>query len=344
MSAAPVIVLGGPFLLLLLSPWLAARLFEGRAPARTVATFHLLALAGMAALPLVALPCLALIRPSDLSALAGLGGIRVAQTAARALAIAYLARIGWVAVRTSRATSRLAATMAVAAAERPAAGRPPTHVVAAARPFAYTLGGRAGGVVVSRGLLALLDRDERDAVLAHERAHLRLHHHRLLWLGQVVSAALGAAVPAAGEAAASLARELEVIADQAAASAMGERRVVARALAKAALASATSATSTPAPSPALAFGGERDLVYRLDRLMEDRRHDDRRGLATAAVGLLDAGLLAILGGAVQPTSPVGDVVLFGLALAGIGWLSWRAVAPLERLSPDVGGCQRRVRL
>jgi Zn-dependent protease with chaperone function len=341
MKLTTVALVGGPTMLVLVSPWVAARLFEGRAPARTVATFHLLALAGMAALPLVALPCLALIRPSDLSALAGLSGIRVAQAAARALAIAYLARIGWVAVRTSRATSRLAATMAVAAAERPAAGRPATHVAAAARPFAYTLSGRAGGVVVSRGLLALLDRDERDAVLAHERAHLRLHHHRLLWFGQVVSAALGAAVPAAGEAAASLARELEVIADQAAASEMGERRVVARALAKAALA---SARSTPAPSPALAFGGEQDLVYRLDRLMEDRRHDDRRGLATAAVGLLDAGLLAILGGAVQPTSPVGDVVLFGLALAGIGWLSWRAVAPLERPLPDVGGCQRRVRL
>jgi Zn-dependent protease with chaperone function len=331
MRLTTVALVGGPTMLVLVSPWVAARFFEGRAPARTVATFHLLALAGMAALPLVALPCLALIRPSDLSALAGLSGIRAAQTVARALAIAYLARIGWVALRTSRATSRLAATMAVAPADRSAA----------ARPFAYTLSGRAGGVVVSRGLLALLDRDERNAVLAHERAHLRLHHHRLLWFGQVVSAALGAAVPAAGEAAASLARELEVIADQAAASEMGERRVVARALAKAALA---SARSTPAPSPAPAFGGERDLVYRLDRLMEDRRHDDRRGLATAAIGLLDAGLLAILVGAVQPTSPAGDVVLFGLALAGIGWLSWRAVAPLERSLPDVGGCQRRVRL
>ncbi len=240
MKLTTVALVGGPTMLVLVSPWVAARLFEGRAPARTVATFHLLALAGMAALPLVALPCLTLIRPSDLSALASLSGIRVAQVVARVLAIAYLARIGWVAVRTSRATSRSAANLAVAAAGRPAAGGPVTHLVASARPFAYTLGGRAGGVVVSHGLLALLDRDERDAVLAHERAHLRLRHHRLLWFGQVVSAALGAAVPAAGEAAASPARELEVIAGQAAANEMGERRVVARALAKAALASATS--------------------------------------------------------------------------------------------------------
>jgi Zn-dependent protease with chaperone function len=341
MRLASVALVAGPTMLVLISPWVAARLFEGRAPARTVATFHLLALAGMAALPLVALPCLAMIRPSDLSALAGLNVIRVAQAVAGILAIAYLARIVRVAVRTFTATSRSATNAVLANAEPPSAGRPATHVVASARAFAYTLGGRAGRVVVSHGLLGLLDDDERDAVLAHERAHLRLHHHRLLYFAQVVSTALGAAIPAAGEAAASLARELEVIADQAAASEVGERGVVARALAKAALATATSA---PDPSPVLAFGGERDLVYRLDRLTEDPEHEDRRGVATAAIGLLDAGLLAILAGAVQPTGPVGGFVLLGLTLTGIGWLSCRAVVPSGRTPTGVGEGHRRVRL
>lgn len=346
MRLTSVALVGGPTMLVLVSPWVAARLFEGRAPARTVATFHLLALAGMAALPLVALPCLALIRPSDLDALASLNAVRVAQTAARALAITYLARMAWVAVRTSRATSRLAATAAAAASEPPRAGTPATHVVASARPFAYTIGGGAGSVVVSRGLLALLDEDEREAVLAHERAHLRLRHHRLLRFAQVVSGALGAAVPAAAEAASSLARELEVIADQAAAGEVGDRRVVARALAKAALAKAAPATAAPAPapSPVLAFGGERELAYRLDRLLEDPRRQDRRGIATAAIGLLDAGLAAILGGAVQPTDPFGGVALLGLVLTGVGWLSWRAVAPPEGPPSGRRGRQRSVRL
>jgi Zn-dependent protease with chaperone function len=328
MRLASVALVGGPTMLVLLSPWVAARLFDGRAPARTVATFHLLALAGMAALPLVALPCLAVIRPADLSALASLNVIRVAQTAARALAAAYLLRIAWVAVHTSRATSRLATNTAQAAADRlPTSGGLLIHVVASQRPIAFILGGRAGGVVVSRGLLALLDDDERDAVLAHELAHLRLRHHRLLRFAQVVSTALGPAVPAAGDAAALLARELEVIADQAAASEVGDRRVVARALARAALA---TAGATPAPSPALAFGGERDLVYRLDRLLEDSRREDRRGVATGGIGLLAAGLVAIMGGTILPIGPVGGVTVLGVTLLGIGWLSWRAVAPPTR--------------
>jgi Zn-dependent protease with chaperone function len=208
MRLAAVVPVGGPTMLVLVSPWVAARAFDGRAPSRTVATSHLMALAGMAALPLVALPCLAVIRPSDLSALASPDLIRIGQMAARLLAVAYLLRIAWVAVRTSRATSRLATSTALVAAERlPTSGGLLIHVVASSRPFAYSLGGRAGGVVVSRGLLALLDGDERDAVLAHELAHLRLRHHRLLRFAQVVSAALGGAAPWASQAAALLARE-----------------------------------------------------------------------------------------------------------------------------------------
>jgi Zn-dependent protease with chaperone function len=265
------------------------------------------------------------IHPGDLSALASLNAIRVAQVTARVLAVAYLLRLVWVAVRTTRATTRLASSTALAATERlPASGGRPVRVVASQRPAAFTLGGRSGGVVVSRGLLALLDDDERAAMLAHELAHLRLRHHRLLRFAEVVSTGLGAVVPAARDAAASLARELEVIADQAAACELGDRRVVARALARAALATAGARS---APSPAMAFGGEHDLVYRLDRLLEDPRRQDRRAVAAGASGVLAAGVVAFMGGMVQPTDPAGGVVVAGATLLGIAWLSWRAVAP-----------------
>jgi Zn-dependent protease with chaperone function len=163
-----------------------------RAPARTVARLHLLALAGMAALPLVVLPCFAVVRPGDLAALANPSLIRVAQAASHALTVVYLLRLGWVAVSTAWARSRLAE--ALRAAERlTIAGAPARsgYVLPVRQPVAYALGGRAGGVVVSRGLLAVLDDDERDAVLAHELAHLRLGHHRLLWFALVVRATLG---------------------------------------------------------------------------------------------------------------------------------------------------------
>jgi Zn-dependent protease with chaperone function len=314
-SAAAV---AGPITMLLLSPWLAARLLDGRAPARTIATFHLLALAGIGAVPLVLLPCLAMVRPGDLAALASPSLIRVAQAASHALVVAYALRITWVAVRTARATSRLAmdlgAVERLTETDRECAG----YVLASAHPVAYALGGRAGGVVVSRGLLALLDDDERRAVLAHERAHLRLRHHRLLFFAKVVSTALGPIAPAACQAAESLRRELEVIADEAAGLAVGDRGVVARALAKTSLAMAGSA-------PALAFGGDRDLAYRLDRLSRKRPNEDRRGLATLGVGLLAGELLAMVAFALHGAGPLGSVVAAALAAGGLGWVSRRGV-------------------
>jgi Zn-dependent protease with chaperone function len=42
---------------------------------------------------------------------------------------------------------------------------------------AYAVPGRPGRVFVTRGMLALLTRDECDVMLAHERSHLRHHHH-----------------------------------------------------------------------------------------------------------------------------------------------------------------------
>ena len=312
MSAAPVIVLGGPFALLQLSPWLAACLFERRAPARTVATFHLLALLGLAALPVTALSCLALVTR---------GGLAAAQLGLLAL---YLLRVGWATVRVTRATRRLAAATALAAAERlHVPGGRDGIVLAGGPPLAYALGGRSGQVVISQGLLGLLDDDERAAVVAHELAHLRLRHHRLLRFAQIARTALGRAAPAAQRAYTALARELEAIADEAAARTIADRRLVARALAKAALA-------TPAAGPPLAFGDERDLAYRLDRLTTDRPPEERRTIAIAGVGLLAVGVMVLLNAGAEPPGRIAVVALRALCVGGVGWLCCRGVAPAEQ--------------
>lgn len=56
-------------------------------------------------------------------------------------------------------------------------------------PVAYSVGGRAGAVVATTGV-ARLDPAARSAILAHERAHLRGRHHRLVLLVEVLARAL----------------------------------------------------------------------------------------------------------------------------------------------------------
>src|SRR5579864_7186734 len=50
------------------------------------------------------------------------------------------------------------------------------------QPTAYCVAGRYPTVIVTTGALHALDRGQLAAVLAHERAHLASHHHRLVAL------------------------------------------------------------------------------------------------------------------------------------------------------------------
>jgi len=59
---------------------------------------------------------------------------------------------------------------------RRAAGREMVRVLDGATPLAYCVPGRSPRVVVSDGALAVLDRHQVEAVLAHESAHLRHRH------------------------------------------------------------------------------------------------------------------------------------------------------------------------
>lgn len=102
-------------------------------------------------------------------------------------------------------------------------------------PDAYALPGlpgRPGRIVVTSGMLRALDPGEREALLAHERAHLAGRHHAFL-----VALALACAChPAFRVLREPLSYALERCADEAAARAVGDRRITARAIGRAALA------------------------------------------------------------------------------------------------------------
>lgn len=57
--------------------------------------------------------------------------------------------------------------------------------------LAYSVASPSPQVVLSSGLVSALDGDELDVVVAHERAHLRMGHHRTLRFAALAAAALG---------------------------------------------------------------------------------------------------------------------------------------------------------
>ncbi|GJF29104.1 membrane protein [Kitasatospora sp. NE20-6] len=120
-----------------------------------------------------------------------------------------------------------------------------------ALPYAYALPGGPGRVVVSSGMLAHLTGDERAALLAHERAHLAHRHHRYLLATRLA----GCVNPFLRPLHRAVAYGAERWADEEAAGAVGDRRVAARAVARAALVSRGAAGpdlpafAGPAPGP-----------------------------------------------------------------------------------------------
>lgn len=122
----------------------------------------------------------------------------------------------------------------------------PVAVLPDGRAYAYALPGGPGAcrdrgrVVVSTAMLDCLNPRERQALIAHERAHLAGRHHRYLLVAQLAARAN----PLLHALQAAVAYCAERWADEDAARAVGDRRVMARAVGKAALVS----QGTPAPT------------------------------------------------------------------------------------------------
>ncbi|MDF6040618.1 M48 family metalloprotease [Streptomyces sp. JH14] len=119
-------------------------------------------------------------------------------------------------------------------------------VVRDSRPDAYALPGLPGSrgrIVVTTGMLRALDPVERDALLAHERAHLAGRHHLLHAAAELAALCH----PALRSLRAPMGYALERCADEAAAAAIGDRRVAARAIGRAALAARAAEGGAGAP-------------------------------------------------------------------------------------------------
>lgn len=155
-------------------------------------------------------------------------------------------------------------------------------VVADDTPLAYAVPGRRGHVVVSSGMLRALDDDERRVLLAHERAHLRYRHHRYIALVDLSVSV----IPLLRPLAAHVRHATERWADEAAVRVVGDRRLVARAVARAAIVAADH------PVAAIPFAGV-GVRARVDALLED---DPRRWPPAIALLVVAAISLVAVGG------------------------------------------------
>lgn len=119
------------------------------------------------------------------------------------------------------------------------------------QPYAVTLPGRGGQVLLSAGLVDLLDEREREVVFAHEAIHARHRHDRYLLLARVATALFPLLRPLGAR----LQFSLERWADEAAARQCGDRRFVAMTLAKVALSQPTVSPRSALVRSSLGFNG-----------------------------------------------------------------------------------------
>ncbi|MEV0321681.1 M56 family metallopeptidase [Streptomyces sp. NPDC050658] len=198
----------------------------------------------------------------------------------------------------------------------------PVAVLTDDAPYAYALPGRGGSgprgrgrIVVSTGLLAGLRPAERRALFAHERAHLAARHHRFLLVAQLAARANPFLRPLRT----ALTYTTERWADEDAARAVRDRRVVARAIGRAALAAKAGPGPGAAPAPTFAgLAAPGPVPRRVAALLEPAPAARIRPSMFTAVGL--AVWCAAAGTAVSAMSSANSAVTMVLIL--------RAATPL----------------
>jgi Zn-dependent protease with chaperone function len=203
------------------------------------------------------------------------------------LAAAVLARTALAAATHLRAVRRQAVRHAQTArlVGRPDPGLGAT-LVDHAQPAAYCVAGPHPTVIVTTAALAALDPGQLDAVLAHERAHLACHHHRLLAVARIGRQILPF-LPLMRVADTQIARLVEMHADDAA-TAGRDPAPLATALA------VLAAAAGPAPGLAAAATDAVQRIHRLLRPAEPLSRARRHLLGAAAAALALTPVLAAL--------------------------------------------------
>ena len=160
-----------------------------------------------------------------------------------AAAVLAAARAGWRQVRALVLAARQARWL-------PGSGQ--VVVIPDGTADAYTVPGWPGRIVVTAGMLDALTPAERRILLAHERAHADGHHYVFTTLAHFAAAANPLLRPVA----AAVGYTVERWADERAAGYCGDRRLAARAVGKAALASSRrAALAGPAPAAVTGIAG-----------------------------------------------------------------------------------------
>ncbi|WP_329219816.1 M48 family metalloprotease [Streptomyces sp. NBC_01485] len=268
-----------PLVLPFLAPALARRTLDRLAPATAlwVLTASALALGGACVAALGALVLTGLLRLPAFAALGEL--IHPLRTPSDHLVLpAAMAATGvltlstWTVVRSAVRQTRAFRTARTQAERRPAAGD--LCVVDSPHPDAYALPGRPHRIVVTTAMLRSLGPAEREALFAHERAHNRAGHHYFLAAAELAAHCH----PALRTTRDTIRLAAERAADEAAATALGDRRLIATAIARAALAGHASPSARPDFAPAATTG---PVPQRVAALLEPSKGRSRARRRTA---------------------------------------------------------------
>lgn len=154
------------------------------------------------------------------------------------------------------------------------------EIIDGLEPLAYALPGRRGHIVVSTSMLARLSPREQEVLFAHERSHRRHRHDRFVHAVDLVAAA----IPTLSGLSRRVRFATERWADEEAAASVGDRRLAARAVARAALA------RTDVPQIGLALAGL-GVRARVEALLAP---PPSRGVAGVVAGLSGLALAIVV--------------------------------------------------